>query len=82
VDADPAAARPGLSGCPPSPWSERILAVKPHPEQGFRTCLSILRPVRSYGPERREAARQRGMDICAQTYGSVQSILRNGLDRA
>jgi hypothetical protein len=38
--------------------------------------------VRSYGPERREAACQRGMDICAQTYGSVQSILRNGLDRA
>jgi transposase len=56
---------------------ERILAAKPHPEQGFRACLGILRLVRSYGPERLEAACQRGMDIGARTYGSVQSILRN-----
>jgi transposase len=61
---------------------ERILAAKPHPEQGFRACLGILRLVRSYGPERLEAACQRGVDIGARTYGSVQSILRNGLDRA
>ena len=61
---------------------QRILATKPHPEQGFRACLGILRLVRSYGPERLEAACQRGMDIGARTYGSVQSILRNGLDRA
>jgi transposase len=61
---------------------ERILATKPHPEQGFRACLGILRLVRSYGPERLEAACQRGLDIGARTYGSVQSILRNGLDRA
>ena len=38
--------------------------------------------MRSYGPERLEAACRRGMDIGARTYGSVQSILRNGLDRA
>jgi transposase len=61
---------------------ERILAAKPHSEQGFRACLGILRLVRSYGPERLEAACQRGLDIGAQTYGSVQSILQNGLDRA
>ena len=61
---------------------ERILATKPHPEQGFRACLGILRLVRSSGPERLEAACQRGVDIGARTYGSVQSILRNGLDRA
>lgn len=61
---------------------ERILTAKPHPEQGFRACLGILRLVRSYGPERLEAACQRGLDIGACSYGSVQSILRNGLDRA
>lgn len=38
--------------------------------------------MRSYGPERLEAACQRGMDIGARSYGSVQSILRHGLDRA
>ncbi len=61
---------------------ERILSTKPHPEQGFRACLGILRLVRGYGPERLEAACQRGLDIGARSYGSVQSILRNGLDRA
>jgi transposase len=61
---------------------EAIMASKPHPEQGFRTCLGILRLVRSYGPERLEAACQRGLDIGARTYGSVQSILGHGLDRA
>jgi len=61
---------------------ERILTAKPHPEQGFRACLGILRLVRGYGPERLEAACERGMAIGARSYGSVQSILRNGLDRA
>jgi transposase len=61
---------------------ELILAAKPHPEQGFRACLGILRLVRSYGAERVEAACQRGIDIGARTYGSIVSILRNKLDRA
>ena len=61
---------------------ERILTTKPHPEQGFRACLGILRLARSYGPERLEAACQRGIDIGARSYGSVRSILQNGLDRA
>jgi transposase len=61
---------------------ELILHAKPHPEQGFRACLGILRLVRSYGTERVEAACQRGIDIGARTYGSVVSILRNNLDRA
>ncbi|MGI4807119.1 MAG: IS21 family transposase, partial [Janthinobacterium lividum] len=42
----------------------------------------ILRLARSYGPERLEAACQRGMDIGASSYGSVLSILRHGLDQA
>ena len=61
---------------------EIILTTKPHPEQGFRACLGILRLVRSYGTERVEAACQRAIDIGARTYGSIVSILRNNLDRA
>jgi transposase len=61
---------------------ELILTTKPHPEQGFRACLGILRLVRSYGAERVEAACQRGIDIGARTYSSIVSILRNNLDRA
>jgi transposase len=58
-----------------------ILESRPHPEQGFRACLGILRLVRSYGAERVEAACARGLEIGARSYGSVQSILRHGLDR-
>ena len=61
---------------------EAIMKAKPHPEQGFRSCLGILSLVKGYGPERVEAAAQRGNDISATTYGSIKSILQNGLDRA
>ena len=61
---------------------ERILHAKPHPEQGFRACLGILRLVRPWGTERVEAACQRGIDIGARSYRSIVSILRNNLDRA
>ncbi len=58
-----------------------ILESRPHPEQGFRACLGIIRLVRSYGRDRVEAACARGLEIGARSYGSVQSILRHGLDR-
>jgi transposase len=61
---------------------ETILHAKPHPEQGFRACLGILRLVRAWGSERVEAACQRGLDIGARSYSSIVSILRNNLDRA
>jgi transposase len=59
-----------------------IMKAKPHPEQGFRSCLGIINLVKSYGAPRVEAACQRGNDIGAATYGSIASILKNGLDSA
>lgn len=61
---------------------ERIMKAKPHPEQGFRACLGIMRLGRTYGSQRLEAACQRGNDIGAIGYGSIASILKNGLDKA
>jgi transposase len=58
-----------------------ILESRPHPEQGYRACLGILRLARQFGAERLEAACDRGLDIGARSYGSIQSILKNGLDR-
>lgn len=58
-----------------------VLQHRPHPEQGFRSCLGILGLVRSYGTERLEAATSRALEIGARTYGSVKSILENNLDR-
>ena len=61
---------------------EAIMKAKPHPEQGFRSCLGILSLVKSYGPARVEAACRRGNDIGSTTYGSIASILKHGLDKA
>lgn len=58
-----------------------ILESRPHPEQGFRACLGILRLVRHYGPARLDAACRRGLDIGARSYRSIVSILQHGLDR-
>ncbi len=58
-----------------------ILASRPHPEQGYRSCLGILRLGRRYGPERLEAAAARALAIRALSYRSVESILRTSLDR-
>jgi transposase len=58
-----------------------ILESRPHPEQGFRACLGILRLLRTYGRDRLEAACARGLEIGARSYGSIASILRHGLDR-
>ena len=61
---------------------EAIMKAKPHPEQGFRSCLGIKNLVTSYGPERVEAACRRGNAIGTTTYGSIASILKHGLDHA
>jgi transposase len=59
-----------------------VMADRPHPEQGYRTCLGVLALVKTYGPERVDAACQRGVTIRARTVTSIRSILKNGLDRA
>ena len=58
-----------------------ILADRPHPEQGYRSCLGILRLSKSYGHARLEAACRRAVAVRARSYRHVASILKNGLDR-
>lgn len=60
---------------------EIILRERSHPEQGFRACVGILRLAKTYGRERLEAACSRALEIGARSYSSVNSILKNNLDR-
>ena len=60
---------------------DKILQSRPHPEQGFRSCLGILRLGKTYGSDRLEAAAVRACNLNACSYQSVKSILRTGLDR-
>jgi len=73
-------------------WGERVGAAcasvvrwqmehRPHPEQGYRSCLGLMRLSREYGAERLEAACARALSIRAPNYRSVASILAAGLDR-
>jgi transposase len=58
-----------------------VLASRPHPEQGFRSCLGIMRLGQRFGEVRLEAAATRALAIQAFSYHSVESILKTGLDR-
>lgn len=60
---------------------ETILRERAHPEQGFRSCIGIIRLAKSYTRERVEAACSRAFEIGARSYSSVNSILKNNIDR-
>ena len=57
-----------------------VMESRRHPEQGYRSCLGILRLGKHYGPQRLEAACKRALTVRAFSYRSVESILKNGLD--
>jgi transposase len=59
-----------------------VMARRPHPEQGFRTCLGVLRLFRGVDAARAEAVSLRAVEISALTYASVASILKHRLDRS
>src|ERR1700747_301355 len=59
----------------------QILAEKPHPEMGYRSCLGIIRLAEQYSSTRMEAAADRAIGTGACTYQSVKSILKNSLDQ-
>ncbi len=62
--------------------AEAIMASRPHPELGFRSCLGVLRLEGKYGAARLEAASQRALAAGGASYRSVRSILERGLDTA
>jgi transposase len=61
---------------------EAIIAERPHPEHGYRSCLGLMRLGDRYGKDRLEAACARALSAGARSYKSVQSILQRGLDAA
>lgn len=59
----------------------QILENKPHPQQGFRSCLGIFRLGKVYSRERLEAACAYALSIRGFFYKSVESILKHGIDQ-
>jgi len=60
---------------------EIILRSRPHPEQGFRSCIGILRLATRYDAERLDGACARALALGTRSYSSVATILKNARDR-
>jgi transposase len=58
-----------------------ILRSRPHPEQGFRSCIGILRLAKRFGADRLDAACARALALGTRSYGSVATILKNRQER-
>lgn len=67
------------------PNTEKLITAifndRPHPEQGYRSCLGILRLGKRYGSQRLENACGRALWSGGRTFRHVEAILKNGLDR-
>jgi transposase len=61
--------------------AEGIMASRRHPEQGYRSCLGVMRLGKKHGEARLEAACERALVIGSPSYKTIKSILDNGLDR-
>jgi len=60
---------------------QAVLDSRAFPQQAFNACLGIMRLGQSYGMQRLEAACQRALHFGTHRYRSIESILKNGLDR-
>jgi transposase len=58
-----------------------VMARRPHPEQGFRTCVGVLRLFRGLDAARVERVSLRAIEVGALSYASVASILKHRLDQ-
>ena len=60
---------------------EEILHRRPHPEQGYRACLGLMRLGRQYGADRLEAASSRALRLKSYSYRTVKNILASGQEQ-
>ncbi len=60
---------------------ERILTDRPHPEQGFRAALGIIRLGKRHGAERLDAACRRSLALRSYSYRTVKNILTSGVEQ-
>jgi len=58
-----------------------ILERRPHPEQGYRACLGLMRLGRVHGADRLEAACDRAARLRSYRLRTVEHILTNQQDR-
>jgi transposase len=67
-------------GAATASFVKELMERRPHPEQGFRSAMGVLRLSKAYGAGRVERACERAALYRSYSYRSVESILKNGLD--
>jgi transposase len=60
---------------------DELLKSRPHPEQGFRSALGVMRLAVTYSPERLELACAKALSVRSFSYRSVESMLKHGLEQ-
>jgi transposase len=71
----------GKAGAAAAEVAERIIASRPHPQQGFQACRGLIRLGETYGNDRLEAACKRALALQSPSYKNVNEILKQGLDQ-
>jgi len=61
---------------------EQILERHIIPEQGFRSCMGVMRLGERYGSQRLEAACARILSAGCPTYKRIEAVLKKGLENA
>lgn len=69
------------TGPPTAQVVRQILENRPHPEQGYRACLGIMRLAKPYGVDRVEAASVRAIHLRSFNFQTVKNILASGTVR-
>ena len=59
---------------------EAIIKSRDHPEQGYRSCLGLLRLGKIYGPHRLETACERALHFSLTSMKAVRTILEEKQD--
>ena len=52
--------------------AKKIIESRPHPQQGFRSCMGLISLGNGYGTKRLESACQRALNIQAYSYVKVK----------
>jgi transposase len=68
------------SGPATAALARAIMEARPHPEQGYRSVLGIIRLADRYSKERLDAACRRALGAHAYSYRAVEHLLRHGLE--
>ena len=61
---------------------EYVITHKPHPEQGYRSALGILRLLKTFGGERLERAAAKAFAINSPSYKTVKTMLKQRMEEA